>query len=129
MLSYYWNKWYSYIEIVPIPYNKSFSGLTLILTILIFWVFLIVLTTGFIWQKSQVPRPITFFGTNQSLFTHAAFCQFSESTNGLTLTSDQVKKSEMDVSKCLKEKKRFTAEDARRILLDISDSASPGDYT
>ena len=76
-----------------------------------------------------MPRPITFFGTSQSLFAHAAFCQFSESTNGLTLTSDQVKKSEMDVSKCLKEKKRFTAEDARRILLDISDSASPGDHT
>ena len=35
----------------------------------------------------------------------------------------------MDVSKNLKKKKRFTAEEARRILLDISDSASSSDYT
>ena len=84
--------------------------------------FLIILTTGFIWQKSQVPRPITFFGISQSLFAHAAFWQFSD----LTLTFDQVKKSEMDVSKVLNRK---TAEDARRILLDVSDSASSGDYT
>ena len=35
----------------------------------------------------------------------------------------------MDLSKSLKRKKRFTAEEARRILLDINDSAYSGDYT
>ena len=49
-------------------------------------------------------RPITFCGTSQSLFAHDAFWRFSKSTNGLTLTCDQVKKSEMDVSKNLKRK-------------------------
>ena len=74
-------------------------------------------------------RPITFCTTSQSLFAHAAFWWFSKSKNGLTLTSDQAKKSEMDVSNDLKRKKQFSAEEARRILLDISDSASSGDYT
>ena len=50
-------------------------------------------------------------------------------TNGLASTSDQVEKSEVDVSKNLKRKKRFTAEEARRLSLDISDSASSCDYT
>ena len=74
-----------------------------------------------------MPRPITFFGTSQSLFGRAAFRRFSESPNGLTLTSDQVEKSEMDVSESLK-KQRLTAGEATRFLLDINNSASSGDY-
>ena len=35
----------------------------------------------------------------------------------------------MDESKNLKRKKRFTAKEARRLLLDTSDSASTSDYT
>ena len=49
-------------------------------------------------------RPITFCGTSQSLFAHDTFWRFSWSTNGLVLTADQDKKSEMDVSKNLKRK-------------------------
>ena len=42
----------------------------------------------------------------QRLFAHAAFWQFSESPNGLTLIADKKsKKSEMHVSKSLKRKK------------------------
>ena len=68
------------------------------------FVFSKALTTSFVCQKSHMSRPITFCGTSQSLFAHAAFWQFSESTNVLTLTSDQIKKSEMDMSKNLKRK-------------------------
>ena len=55
------------------------------------------------------------------------FDDFHKAQNGLTLTSDQ-KEWNGRVQE-FKEKKWFTAEEARRFVLDISASASSGDYT
>ena len=62
------------------------------------------------------------------MFVHAAFWRFSESPNGLTITSDQVNKSEMDVSKSLKRENSSLLKTQGEFLLDITDSASSGDY-
>ena len=98
------------------------SGLTHISTILWFWVFLKALTTSFICQKSQMSKPSTFCGTK-----FVCACCFLAISIENKWSNPHFWLSQKDWNgrvQEFKEKKRFIAEEARRILLDISDSAS-----
>ena len=56
------------------------------------------------------------------------FGVYHRAQNGLTLTSDQVKKSEMDVFKNLKRKNGSLLKKRGNFVRDISDSASLNNY-